>query len=218
MPLRRLLSGLLLAFCAALAAIASAPAQAQVSPTRGMSTSRTAENVNALRELGAFGACMARFHRATALEFIAREPGSREEQEYFQRAVGGERVDCYGRGGSWTNASLIYWRGVIAEGLLNQQAPLPANLMLSSPTVDQVRDLDDVARCYVSNHRNEARTVLATRLGSPEETAAIGAIWGELRACFPAGLNVRLNAPWIRFLLAEALLRTGTAPRPLAGN
>jgi hypothetical protein len=183
----------------------------------GMSTTMRAENIDALRELSAFGVCFARFHRNDALAFLGTPPGSPEEAAFFDRAIGGERADCY-VGGSWTNASLIYWRGVIAEGLLVSRQPAPDNLRLAAPTVDQVRDLHDVARCYVSGHRTEAQTVLAARPGSREETAAISAIWSDVRACFPPGLNARLNAPWVRFLLAEALLRTAGTASAQAGN
>lgn len=204
----------LLAIACAFAVLAAGVAQAQ--PGRsGMSTESRADNVNAFRELSAFGVCYARFNRAQALALLATEAGSGEESETFRRLVSGEQ-SCVLPGRM--QGSLIYFRGVIAEGLLNADQPLPAGMMLPAPTVEQVRDLHGVARCYVSGHRNEARTVLATTAASREETAAIGAIWTDVRACFPPSLNVRLNAPWIRFLLAEALLRTGTTPRPLAGN
>jgi hypothetical protein len=195
----------------------SVPAAYAQGGRSGTSTVQTAENMNALRELRAFGICYARFHRNDALVLLATTPNTREEADVYGRLVGGERGDCLGAG-TWTSGSMSYLRGVIFEGLLEANQPIPPNLMLSAPSVEQVRDLHGVARCYVSGHRDEARSVLATRIGSREETAAIAAIWNEVRACFPQTLNVRLNAPWIRFLLAEALLRTGTTPRPQAGN
>lgn len=189
---------------------------AQAQPGRsGMSTEARADNVSAFRELSAFGVCYARFNRANALALIATEAGSREEGETFRRLISGEQ-NCVLPG--TMRGSLIYFRGVIAEGLLSARESLPAELVLAAPTVEQVRNLHDVARYYVSGHRSQAQTVLATRTGSQEETAAIAAIWSDVRACFPPTLNVRLNAPWVRFLLAEALLRTGTMPRPAAGS
>lgn len=192
------------------------PVRPQEPSTRsGMSTATRAENVNALQELAAFGRCFARFNRNVALGFVATESGSRGEAEYFERFIGGERPGCRNYG-SWTNASFVYWRGVIAEGLLHSGG-VPASHVLPAPTVEQVSNLHDVARCYAAGHREQVRGLLATRLGSPEETAAVAALWNDFRACMPANFNVRLNAPWIRFLLAEALLRL--APETtLAGN
>jgi hypothetical protein len=193
----------------------SVEAQAQGGRS-GMSTADPLRNVNAFRELSAFGACFARSSRSAALDFIATEPNSRQESEIYNRYIGGERYNCHGGGSGWTQASLVYWRGVIAEGLL-RSGGVPASHVLPAPALADVRDLDDVARCYAAGHAPQIRELLATPLGSQEEVAAVAALWNDFRACMPARFNVRLNAPWIRFLLAEAMLRL--APDvTLAGN
>jgi hypothetical protein len=69
-----------------------------------------------------------------------------------------------------------------------------------------VRDLHGVARCYTSGHRNEVEALMKIHPGSQEEVKAVAALWEDFRKCMPK-FQVRLNAPWIRFLLAEALLR-----------
>ena len=56
--------------------------------------------------------------------------------------------------------------------------------------------------------------MLATRAGSAEELAATTALWNDFRTCLPRHFNVRLNAPWIRYLLAEAILRLAP-PAPI---
>lgn len=200
---------LALALCVGLAGAAHAQGRS------GMSTTDPLGNMNAFRELSAFGACYARSSRSNALAFIATRPGSREEADIFDRYIGGERYSC-GSGPSSTQASMVYWRGVIAEGLLRTSG-VPESHVLPVPASAEARDLHDAARCYAGRHGADIRGLLATRLGSPEEMAAVGAMWNDFRGCMPAGLSVRLNAPWIRFLLAEAMLRL--APNvTLSGN
>jgi hypothetical protein len=99
----------------------------------------------------------------------------------------------------------VFARGAIAEGLLRSEG-VPDNYRLPAPTPAEARDLHGVARCYTSGHRTEVETLLQTQPGSPEEVKAVAALWNDFRTCMP-GFKVRLNAPWIRFLLAEALLR-----------
>jgi hypothetical protein len=203
---------------AALAALASSgPASAQLATGRsGVSTSERLSNVRAFTDLRNFGICFVRTQRRDALTLIATVPGSREETQAFNRLVFGERSTCM-FGGTQVQASIIYMRGVIAEGLL-LSGGVPETHRLPAPTAAEVRNLGDVARCYVAGHRAEAQTVLATRLGSAEETAAVTAVWEDFRTCLPPRQPIRLNAPWIRFLLAEAMLRLAPAPdSPPAG-
>lgn len=194
---------MLLALVAALSQAGVAHAQ---SGRSGMSTGAPLTNVDAYRDLSAFGHCYARTNRSGALAFIATTPGSREEARVFDRLIGGERYTCMA-GGTETNASLVYFRGVVAEGLLKAGQGVPDNLVLAIPTVAEVSDLGGVARCYAAGHSAEIQSLLETNVGSREETAAVAALWEDFRACFPEGFRVRLNAPWIRFLLAEAMLR-----------
>lgn len=204
---------LLALFTLVAALFQAGPAQAQGGRS-GMSTGAPLTNVDAHRDLSAFGHCYARTHRSAALALIATTPGSREESRVFDRLVGGERYTCMA-GGTETNASLIYFRGVIAEGLLKAGQGVPDNLVLAIPTVAEVSDLGGVARCYAAGHSTEIQSLLATNVGSREDSAAVAALWDDFRACMPAGFRVRLNAPWIRFLLAEAALRL---PRAAAAS
>lgn len=203
---------------AALAALASSgAASAQIASGRsGVSTSERLTNVRAFTDLRNFGICFVRTQRRAALTLIATVPGSPEETQAFNRFVFGERSTCM-FGGTNVEASIVYMRGVIAEGLL-LSGGVPETHRLPAPTAAEVRNLGDVARCYVAGHRAEAQTVLATRLGSAEEVAAVTAVWEDFRTCLPPSQRIRLNAPWIRFLLAEAMLRLPPAgANPPAG-
>ncbi|HVR89585.1 MAG TPA: hypothetical protein VHG29_00635 [Novosphingobium sp.] len=171
-----------------------------------MSTSSPLTNVRAFSELRAFGACIARTRRGHALAVIAAVPGSPEEDKALREGVYGEHVTCL-FGGTRMSMPAVFARGAIAEGLLRSDG-VPEDYRLSAPTPAEAKDLHGVARCYTQGHRTEVQTLLQTQAGSPEELKAVAALWEDFRVCMP-GFNVRLNAPWIRFLLAEALLRLG---------
>ena len=183
----------------------SSEAAAQLgSGQSGTSTSSALTNVQPFRELQSFGACFARTRKRDALTLIATVPDSAEEKKAFRKMVYGEQATCL-FGGTRMTMSTVYARGAIAEGLLRSEG-VPESHRLSGPSPAEVRDLHGVARCYAAKHRAEAEKVLQTQAGSREEVAAVAAIWNDFRACMPK-FAVRLNAPWIRFLLAEALLR-----------
>jgi hypothetical protein len=182
-------------------------AAAQIAPgNSGTSTSSPLTNVRPFQELQAFGTCMARTQRKAALALIATAPDSREEEKMLRKLVWGEQTTCMS-GGTQMQMPNLFARGVIAEGLLRSEG-VPEELRLASPSPAQVRDLHGAARCYTSGHRSDVERLLQTRAGSAEEVKAVAALWDEFRTCMP-NFKVRLNAPWIRYLLAEALLRAG---------
>ncbi|HST35192.1 MAG TPA: hypothetical protein VLK25_00985 [Allosphingosinicella sp.] len=188
-------------------------ANAQLAPGRsGMSTTDRLDNVQAYRDLRAFGVCYARTQRTDALALIGTTPDSREEMDTIRRRVSGERSTCL-FGGTNMRMSNVYMRGTIAEGLL-RSGGVPETYRLPAPSPGAARTLHEAARCYTKGHGVTVQALLETQPGSREETAAVGALWNDFRPCI-AGFRVRLNAPWIRYLLAEALLRLDpSAPRP----
>jgi hypothetical protein len=135
---------------------------------------------------------------------IATAPGSAEEKQILRRLVYGEHATCM-FGGTQMSMPDLFARGAVAEGLLRSEG-VPDSYRLPTPSPAEVRDLHGVARCYTSNHRTEVEKLLQTHPGSREEVNAVTSLWNGFKACMP-NMNVRLNAPWIRFLLAEALLR-----------
>jgi hypothetical protein len=170
----------------------------------GTSTSTPVSNVRPYKELQAFGTCLARTARNAALAVVATVPGSRDEDKVLKKFVYGERSTCL-FGGTEMRIPDVFARGVIAEGLL-RSGGVPAEFRLPAPAPSEVRDLHGAARCYASGHRGDVGKLLQTDPGTPQEVKAVAEIWDEFRKCMP-NLKVRLNAPWIRFLLAEALLR-----------
>jgi hypothetical protein len=193
----------LTAFLATVATLGATPAFAQASGTSGMSTSSPASNVKAYVELAALGDCYAQYHRREALMMIATTPSSAEEEKAFDRYMYGEQVTCMS--GGRMSIPIAFARGVLAQGLIRHGGVTP-ELMLAPVAPGQAKDLHAVARCYTSTHRAEVDALLRTQTGSKEEVSAVAALWPDFRTCMP-GFKVRLNAPWIRFLLAEARLR-----------
>lgn len=203
-------------FSALLAASLPGAGQAQVAPTHsGHSTSSPLTNVKPFRELRAFGSCYARTQRKAALSLIATVPDSAEEEKTFRRMVYGEDAHCL-PGGTTMRMPILFARGAIAEGLL-LNGGVPDSHRLSAPAPAEARDLHAVARCYTSGHRTEVEVLLKTHPGTREEVKAVAALWNDFRACM-RGFNVRLNAPWIRFLLAEAMLRLPPPAPASSGN
>ena len=182
-------------------------AAAQPAPGRsGHSTAAPLTNVRPYRELQAFGGCLARTQRRNALAVIATVPDSPEETKVLREFVYREHSTCM-FGGTQMSMPNVFARGAVAEGLL-RSGGVPENYRLPSPSLGEVRDLHGAARCYTSNHRAEVEKLLQTDPASREEVAAVTALWKDVLACMP-GFKGRLNAPWIRYLLAEALLRLG---------
>lgn len=211
--LRKALAGVIAV--AALSAPATASAQTGTGQS-GHSTSGALGNVKVLKDLDTFGRCYAGTNRKMSLELIATKPGSKEENDVYRKLTRLDQ-DCL-FGGTQIFSSVVYIRGTIAEGLLTEGG-VPDELLLPAPaSAAEVTTLSEAARCYTAGHRREVQALMKLDAGTKEEVAAIGALWPGLKACLPKRANVRLNALWIRFLLAEALLRTRVAATPVAAK
>lgn len=201
----------------ALAGAAGAGQQAlgQSTPSQGMSTSTPLGNVKLLRDLEFFGRCLAETERKTALAFIATKPLSKEEAQIYRKLASLEQHCLFN--GTRMYSSVVYMRGTIAEGLL-ETGGVPPELLLPAPrSAAEVTSLSEAARCYVAGHRTQAQALMRMKPGDREEVAAVGALWNDFRTCLPKRANVRLNALWIRYLIAEALLRASGTASPAAG-
>jgi len=170
-------------------------------------------NVKPYRELQDFGLCVAKNQRQASLAVIAAVPGSPEEAKVFKKRIYGEQTCLFG--GTSMSMPGMFARGAIAEGLL-RTGGIPDSLRLAGVARGEARELHGVARCYTASHRAEVEKLMLIHPGSAEEVKAIAGLWQDFRTCMP-NFNVRLNAPWIRFLLAEALLRLPPNTTPAAG-
>jgi hypothetical protein len=190
-------------------------AQAQLGVGRsGSSTLEYMDRAAGMRELVTFGRCYARNSRNDSLALIATRPTSREEAEVYRRLFSGDSLMCLSAGMTM-RASLGYVRGTIAEGLFRAGLGVPASHMLPAPTVAEVRNLSDAARCYAAGHREQVRALLPLAPGTREEFQAVQALIGGFLACMPPGARIDGDATLIRYRLVEGLLRLAPAP---AGN
>lgn len=196
----------------------AATAQAQLAPGRSGSPGVLYLGAEqALKEMAILGRCYARNKRDKSWELIGTRPASPEESNTLKKLFKGDSEMCLVPGTTLGMPS-DYIRGVIAEGLLREQAGVPQAYMLAAPSLAQVRSLSDIARCYAAANPAKARAVLATKVGSRQEFDAVSAIIGEFQPCTPEGARIRADATLIRFRLAEALLRLPSAATAGRGN
>jgi hypothetical protein len=181
----------------------------------GSSSLHFVDEAESMRELVLFGRCYARRARNESLSLIATRPTSREEAETYRRLFGRD-VICLGPG--TMSAPLAYIRGVIAEGLFQAGEGVPVSHMLPAPTVDQVRNVSDAARCYAAGHPAQVRALVAIRPGTREEFDAVSALMDDIRGCLPAGARFDISATVIRYRLVEGLLRLAPATASRQGN
>ncbi|HEV7658260.1 MAG TPA: hypothetical protein VGO55_00285 [Allosphingosinicella sp.] len=169
-----------------------------------------------MRTLVLFGRCYARRARADSLALIATRPTSREEAETYRRLFRRD-VICLGPG-TTMSMPLAYVRGAIAEGFFHSEEGISASHRLGAPSVDQVRNVADAARCYAAGHQGQVRALIAISPGSKAEFDAISAMMEGIRACLPTGARFEMSATVIRYCLVEGLLRLAPAAPVQPGN
>jgi len=188
---------------------ASGPAAAQLAPGRsGFSSVRTLSGPEVWDAIWSFGRCFAREYRPDAFTLLATRQGSAEERAVFARVFHGE-VGCLGDV-TFLRTGGRFLRGAIAEGLVRERTPLPANLILAAPTgASAVRNMMDAALCYVAGHRDAVQALIdTTRPGSGGEAELIERMGPDFLNCVPPGArNTQFNVTDLRFHLIEAFLR-----------
>jgi hypothetical protein len=200
---------------AAVLGLLASAASAQISNgASGSSTMAYLSNEESLKEVVGFGECYAKESPEKALRLIATPPASREEALTYKALFRKPYQSCLGDV-SRLSADLALIRGAIAQGLYKRKMPMPATLMQPVPTVAQVRNVSDAARCYVASHAEEARRVVAeTKVGSRREHEEVVKLMPDFFKCVPEGARVQFTATLVRLRLAEALLRTAPSANP----
>jgi hypothetical protein len=192
-------------------------AHGQLAPgLSGSSSLQFMDQEESMRTLVLFGRCYARRARAESLSLIATRPTSREEVDTYRRLFRRD-VICLGPG-TTMSMPLAYVRGAIAEGFFQAEGGIPASHQLAAPTVDQVRNVADAARCYAAGHQGQVRALIAINPGTRAEFEAVSAMMDGIRACLPAGARFEISATVIRYRLVEGLLRLAPAAPVRPGN
>jgi hypothetical protein len=204
---RRAAVSALLGLAIAIGGAQSASAQLS-NGASGSSTMSYISGEEALKEVVGFGDCYAKQSPEKALRLIATRPASREEALTYKSLFSKHYQVCLGDV-TRLSADLTLIRGAIAEGLYKRKVPIPATLMQPAPSVAEVRNVSDAARCYVAAHADEARRVVSeTKVGSRKEYDAVMKLMPDFFQCVPDGARVQITATLVRLRLTEALLRT----------
>lgn len=199
-------------------AMTAARAQLQ-SGTSGTSSLTTMADSESWRTLTAFGNCYAQRNVPDAFALLGTEPGSQAEAVTFRHLFRRETVTCLGPG-TTLSMPIALIRGAIAEGLYQRRVAVPESLVLPPLPADApIRSLGMAARCYVAGHRAEARALIeGTAAGSRRQYEVLGAMVDDFFRCIPeSARGLSFDATFLRYRLAEALLRTGGAPAAAAG-
>jgi hypothetical protein len=205
---------LLFALTVLMAGSQAGPARAQLPPgySGHSSTIVTVDNEEALRTLTAFATCYARTNSADGFALLATEPGSVAEAQTYRRMFRSDSQNCLGEG-TTLSVPVTFVRGAIAEGLLEREAAVPAELVRAAPAPGaEIRKYTEAARCYAAGHGAEIRAMLASAPGGQRELAALRPLADDFFRCMPASAqDRRFVATHLRYMLAEALLRLPSA-------
>lgn len=194
-------------------------ASAQISHgASGSSTMSYLSNEEGLQEVVAFGECYVKQSPEKALRLIATQPASMDEARTYKSLFSKHYQSCLGDV-TRLSADMALIRGAIAQGLYKRKVQVPAALMQTAPSVAQVRNVSDAARCYVATHADEARRVVTeTKVGSRREHDEVVKLMPDFFKCVPDGARVQFTATLVRLRLAEALLRTAPTAAPDGSN
>jgi hypothetical protein len=191
----------------------TARAQLQ-SGSSGTSSLTTMADSESWRTLTAFGNCYAQRNVPDAFALIGTEPGSQAEAVTFRHLFRRETVTCLGPG-TQLSMPIALIRGAIAEGLYQRRVALPESLVLPPlPAGAPIRNLGQAARCYVAGHREQARALIeGTTAGSRRQYEVLGTMVDDFLHCIPeSARGLSFDATFLRYRLAEALLRSGAVP------
>ena len=199
-----------LALCALASMTVAIPAEAQLAPGySGYSTAPEAgTDKDYLFMMRQLGSCLAASKTKLAVAMLAAPENSAAEGRAFQDLFNARNNNCLG---AVVRATVVraQVRGALAEALYrrNLRAGATVRPVVTDVSGEEVGNLADFARCYVSRHPAEARALLDdTKLGTSEERAAVIAMSGDFQTCLPAR-EVELSPSDIRMVLAEVLYK-----------
>jgi hypothetical protein len=207
---------------AALIALIAQPAQAQSrDPARALRLEGEPSTPEDLRLLQRFSHCVAQRHPAQAAALLAADYRERSYTAGMRRLAQGN-AGCVPLGRA--KFSGILFAGGMAETLLQRQnllADLAARIVVNPARPLQAREESEVMSiCTVRAAPAQVVAMLNSDAASAEEGAAFRAVMPNVGECLAAGVNLRLNRPALRAMLALAayrLVQNNAAAAP-AGN
>jgi hypothetical protein len=151
-------------------------------------------------------------------EFLATEPGTREEGLALRKFGGMESCT---RGRSFVSARTGEMRGALAEAALKRDAAKLTALtarVATPPTRITERATGTrqfviaYGQCLAQAAPAQAVSLIGTEHGSDAEKGAMIAIGEPLKACMPEGVAYALNIRDVRNHVADALYRMSGVP------
>ena len=183
------------------APLAASPAKAAGAPVS--KAAPTDDATAAWQGIAAVGRCEVRHAPRNAAAFLASQPGSPDEEVAYH-ALFGRDVACLGEL-TRLSAPRLAMRGTVAEAFLKAQ-PLQAVMAEANAEVAAKAPPTSFSECYVASHPRAVRALLtSTTIASAEEHAAIAKMSSDFGPCLSSNQKMRVNAPLLRLMFAEAL-------------
>ncbi len=161
-----------------------------------------------------FGACIVRYTPAGARNLLAMDFRTEAYAQALRRLARG-----HGRcaPGSEIRFNGLLFAGALAEALLESEvkaSDMPARLARdpSRPVIVARDEVETMALCTVLASPVGAAALFGTASDSKEEIAAMQALAPTLRTCLAQNMQLKLNPPALRSVLALAAWRIASAP------
>jgi hypothetical protein len=188
--------------------LAAQSALAQRDPGRSVRLEGEPSTPEDLRLLQRFARCVGQRHPSVAAGLLAADFRSSEYTSGMRRLAQGNS-SCVPLGRA--RFSAILFAGGLAEFLLARQnalADLSSRTAVNPSRPVQARDESELMSiCVVQSAQPQVVAMLMSDAASPEEGAAFRALMPQVGACLAAGMNLRLNRPALRAMLALASYR-----------
>jgi hypothetical protein len=180
--------------------------------------SNTPEDV-AIQAVHNFGACVVARTPEGAREALALDYGTPDYEKRMRRYIQGHDY-CIPFNGRMSSAGVLF-AGSMAEALLKSEVK-PAGQLAQRIAYDPQREdirarspLEAMALCTVLNAPGVAAKIFDTEPATPEEANAMKPLGNVLPQCLRKDMQLTLNKPALRSLLALAAWRIANAPRKL---
>ena len=172
-----------------------------------------AKSINAMHM---FSRCVLRHHPAKIDALLASAPASDDEKRIFKSLDGD--ADCLG---NYTDLSgdPYLLRGALAEAIYRKrysaiEAAALDGALKASPSSSRADAVGKFADCVVDAGPSQVRGLLGTTPNGPEEGTALTALNPLLGPCLDSTSQLRLNKPYLRAILASALVDRLRATEP----
>ena len=178
------------------------------------------ENV-AIQAVHNYGACAVSRTPQGARQMLSLDYNSKDYEKQIRRYVRGHDY-CMPFNGRMSSSGLLF-AGAVAEALLKSDikpGELPQRIAFNPQreTIAARGPSEAMALCTVLNAPQATARILGTEPATPEEIEAMKPLGGVLGECLKQNVQLTLNKPALRALLALAAWRIATTPPKVAAQ